>query len=116
MRSCASVITIFGINRRGLHLEKAYGTLTEYCIHELGYGDSSAGRRVRAARVIAKVPEVYDLLKKKELTFCAVVQVHGVLTPENKESLLPRSLQSWGKSPVTVTGHIPQLSRIRHQR
>jgi hypothetical protein len=78
------------VERRGLHLEKAYGTLTEYCIHELGYGDSSAGRRVRAARVIAKIPEVYDLLKKRELTFCAVVQVHGVLTPENKESLLPR--------------------------
>ena len=41
----------------------AYSTLTEYCICELGYGDSSASRRVRAARVIQKIPEVYEMLK-----------------------------------------------------
>jgi 5-methylcytosine-specific restriction endonuclease McrA len=68
----------------------AYGTLTEYCIHELGYGDTSASRRVRAARVIKDIPEVYDLLKKRELTFSAVVLVYSVLTPENKDELLPR--------------------------
>jgi hypothetical protein len=37
------------VERRGLHLEKAYSTLSEYCVYELGYGDSSASRRVRAA-------------------------------------------------------------------
>jgi len=78
------------VERRGLHLEKAYSTLTEYCIYELGYGDSSASRRVRAARVINKIPEVYDLLKKNQLTFSAVIQVYSVLTPENKDTLLPR--------------------------
>jgi len=71
----------------------AYSTLTEYCIHELGYGDSSASRRVRAARVINKIPEVYDLLKKNKLTFSAVVQVYSVLTPENKDALLPRLMR-----------------------
>ena len=38
------------VERRGLYLEKAYSTMTEYCVCELGYGDSSASRRVRAAR------------------------------------------------------------------
>jgi 5-methylcytosine-specific restriction endonuclease McrA len=71
-------------------LEKAYSTLTEYCIHELGYGDSSASRRVRAARVIKDVPEVYDMLKDRRLTLSAVVQVSSVLSPENKDTLLPR--------------------------
>jgi len=78
------------IERRGLHMEKAYSTLTEYCIHELGYGESSASRRVRVARVIRDVPEVYDLLQKRRITFSAVVQVYRVLTPENKDQLLPR--------------------------
>jgi len=78
------------VERRGLYLEKAYSTLTEYCVYELGYGDSSASRRVRAARVINKIPEVYDLLKENKLTFSAVVHVYSVLTPQNKDTLLPR--------------------------
>jgi len=78
------------VERRGLHLEKAYSTLTEYCVHELGYGDSSASRRVRAARVIRKMPEVYEMLKDNRLTFSAVIQIYSVLTPENKDTLLPR--------------------------
>jgi hypothetical protein len=78
------------VERRGLHLEKAYNTLTEYCIHELGYGDSSSSRRVRAARVIKNIPEVYEMLRERKLTFSAVVQVYSVLTPDNKDSMLPR--------------------------
>jgi hypothetical protein len=78
------------VERRGLHLDKAYSTLTEYCVYELGYGDSSASRRVRAARVIHKIPEVYEMLKDHKLTFSAVVQVYSVLTSENKDTLLPR--------------------------
>jgi hypothetical protein len=78
------------VGRRQLYLEQAYSTLTEYCIHELGYGDSSASRRVRAARVIKDIPEVYDMLKARRLTLSAVVQVSSVLSPENKDTLLPR--------------------------
>ncbi|MGD8413500.1 MAG: hypothetical protein PVF33_04680, partial [Candidatus Latescibacterota bacterium] len=78
------------VERRGLHLEKAYSTLSEYCIHELGYGESSAWRRVRAARVIKEIPEVYDLMKANKLSFSAVLQVANVLTPENRKELLPR--------------------------
>jgi hypothetical protein len=78
------------VERRGLHLAKAYSTLTDYCVYELGYGDSSASRRVRAARVINKIPEVYEMLKDNKLIFSVVVQIYSVLTPDNKDSMLPR--------------------------
>jgi hypothetical protein len=78
------------VGRRQLYLEKAYSTLTEYCIQELGYGESSAWRRVRAARVIKDIPEVYDLMKSKKLSFSAVLQVANVLHSSNKHTLLPR--------------------------
>ena len=64
--------------------------MSEYCIHELGYGESSAWRRVRVARVIKEFPEVYDLMKASKFSFSAVLQVANVLTPENKQELLPR--------------------------
>jgi len=78
------------VERRKLYLEKAYSTLTDYCIHELGYGDSSASRCVRVARVIHQIPDVYDLLEQRRLSFSAVVQVYRVLTGQNKDHLLPR--------------------------
>jgi len=87
------------VGRRELYLEKAYRTLTEYCIHELGYGESSAWRRVRAARVIRDIPEVYDLMKSKKLSFSAVLQVANVLDASNKSSLLPRIV---GKSKTQI--------------
>ncbi len=89
------LLLINEVEARGLYLELAYSTITEYCIHELGYGDSSAGRRVRVARLIRKVPEVYDLLIKKKLSFSAAVQVASALSPDNKDDLLPRLI---GKS------------------
>jgi hypothetical protein len=78
------------VDRRELYLGKGYSTLTNYCIGEMGYGESSAGRRARIARIIKDMPEVYDLLEKDKLTFSAILQVTRALTPNNKTELLPR--------------------------
>jgi hypothetical protein len=87
------------VGRRQLYLQKAYSTLTEYCIHELGYGESSAWRRVRAARVIKDVPEVYDLMRNHQLSLSTVLQIAKVIDARNKDSLLPRIV---GKSKSEV--------------
>jgi len=78
------------VGRREIYLQKAFSTLTEYCISELGYGESSAWRRVRAARVIKDIPEVYDLMKSKKLSFSAVLQIANVIDASNKNTLLTR--------------------------
>jgi len=78
------------VERRRIYFEKAYSTLTDYCIHELGYGDSSVSRRMRAAWVIGDIPEVCDRHRDGSLTLSAGVRVSGLLSPDNKNSLLPR--------------------------
>jgi 5-methylcytosine-specific restriction endonuclease McrA len=78
------------VARRELYLSRGYATLADYCISEMGYGESSAWRRVRVARVIKDIPEVYDLLEKQALTVSAVLQIAKVLTTKNKDNLLPR--------------------------
>ena len=40
--------------------------------------------------MIKDIPEVFDMLKDRRLTLSAVVQVSSVLSPENKDTLLPR--------------------------
>ena len=94
------------VERRKLYLEKAYSTLSEYCIHELGYGESSAWRRVRVARVIEAFPEVYDLMKAKKLSFSAVLQIANALNRDNKHALLPRVV---GKSKREIDGIIAEF-------
>jgi 5-methylcytosine-specific restriction endonuclease McrA len=107
------------VERRTIYLEKAYSTLTEYCIHELGYGESSAWRRVRAARVIKDVPEVYDLMSCQKLSLSTVLQIAKVIDAHNKDSLLPRIV---GKSKSEVDAilaeyqipqAIPDTARLR---
>jgi hypothetical protein len=84
------LLQLVEVKERGLYLEKAFSSLTEYCIHELGYGESLAWRRVRASSVIQEFPEVYDLMKQGRLSFSAVLQIARVIDASNKNSLLPR--------------------------
>ena len=98
------------VERRGLYLEKAYSTLSDYCIYELGYGESSAWRRVRAARVIKDIPEVYDYMKDNRLSFSAVLQIANVLNDRNKSELLPRIV---GKSKREIDNIIAEYQSPR---
>jgi len=107
------------VERRGLYLEKAYSTLSEYCICELGYGESSAWRRVRATRVIRNHPEVYDYMTKGRLSFSAVLQIANVLNGDNKRTLLLR-VEKKSKSEIDrilaeyqMPQIIPDLARPR---
>jgi 5-methylcytosine-specific restriction endonuclease McrA len=83
------------VDRRQLYVGLGYSSLFEYCVSHLGYGESSAWRRVSAARAVGKAPEIYDLLKREKLTFSGVVLLSKALRPDNKRELLRRVL---GKS------------------
>lgn len=87
------------VDRRGLYLKWGYGSLTDYCISHLRYCESSAWRRVCAARVVRDFPEVHDMLLEGRLTFSAVIAAAKVLKKENVEELLPRL---FGKSQCEV--------------
>jgi hypothetical protein len=78
------------LEKRELYVGYGYGSLLDYCISHAGYSESSAGRRVRASRVVGDVPEVYDLLKDEKFTFGGVLLLSGALRPDNKTELLPR--------------------------
>jgi 5-methylcytosine-specific restriction endonuclease McrA len=83
------------VDRRQLYVGRGYSSLFDYCVSHLGYGESSAWRRVCAARAVGRAPEIYDLLKREKLTFSGVVLLSKALRPDNKRELLRRVL---GKS------------------
>jgi 5-methylcytosine-specific restriction endonuclease McrA len=78
------------VDRRQLYVGRGYSSLFEYCVSHLGYGESSAWRRVCAARAVGRAPEIYDLLKREKLTFSGVILLSKALRPDNKRELLVR--------------------------
>lgn len=76
------------IERRRLHLKAGHPSLYAYCTNELGYSHSAANRRIRSARCVASFPEVHALLQSNAVNLSTLCQVSGVLTPDNKSTLL----------------------------
>jgi 5-methylcytosine-specific restriction endonuclease McrA len=99
------------LEERQLYVGSGYGSLVDYCMSHLGYSESSAGRRVRAARVVGTVPEVYDLLKSEKLTFGGVLLLSGALRPENKTELLARVI---GKTQGQIERIVAEYKPPKH--
>jgi 5-methylcytosine-specific restriction endonuclease McrA len=84
------LLHLIEIERRRLHLKQAYKSMFDYCTTGLGYSASAASRRIRTARCVARFPEVYELLERNEVNLSTVSQVAAILTPDNKNEILPR--------------------------
>ena len=78
------------IERRKLHFALGYSSMFNFCTSGLGYSGSAAGRRVSAARTMARFPEIRDLLRTNDVNVCTISRVSRVLTPDNKDEILTR--------------------------
>ena len=78
------------IERRKLHLSLGHSSMFAFCTSALGYSESDAGRRIAAARCIARFPEVYSLLESGAVTIAAISRVASLLTTGNKDGILAR--------------------------
>ena len=63
------------VDGRRLYSELKYGSLFDYCTKELGYSESSAQRRIIAARALADFPQIAPKIETGELTLATVALV-----------------------------------------
>ena len=59
------------IGSRGLHLRHGYGSLFDYAVKELGFGEGSAYQRLQTLKLSDEFPEVKQDLQEGELTLTA---------------------------------------------
>lgn len=78
------------LDRREAVLDRAYPTLYEYCVKKLGYSESAAYFRVRAAQAANTFPEIIQKLRAGRLHLEAIVRIQPHLTAENSNDLLSR--------------------------
>ena len=80
-----SVWHIAEVDKRKLYLEMAYSSLFDYLTQEIGYSAGSAQRRVDAARLIQRIPEVSEKIKSGELSLVQISKVQRVQRQVKKE-------------------------------
>jgi len=78
------------LDRRKSFLEMGYSSVLDYCVRKLGYSRSGAGRRIQAARCARRYPEVFGMLRTRELSPGTAALIESILTDDNKDEILSR--------------------------
>lgn len=76
------------LEERRLHSEDEYPSLVDFCVQRLGMSESAAYRRVTAARLVRKFPQLLSALERGEIHLSLLVSLRRHLTKENCDDLL----------------------------
>ncbi len=104
--TAAVVAHLAEVDSRNLVRERAYPSLFEYCVKELGYSEPSAFHRIRAARSVRKRPELPDLFRRGEVHLRSLVLLHPHLDGEGAQDLVQ---QARGKTVQEVSALLAPL-------
>jgi 5-methylcytosine-specific restriction endonuclease McrA len=76
------------VDARRLHVSKGFSSLFGYCVECLGFSEDEACRRIDAARLVRRFPEVYSLLEDGSVSLTVLGLLKQHLTSENHRELL----------------------------
>lgn len=79
------------VERRGLHLDRGFPTLFDYCVERLKWGEGAAMQRLIVSRAATLHHEVYSYLRDGQLNLSAVSRLAPFLTAENRTEILSRA-------------------------
>jgi hypothetical protein len=86
MLACLSAV-----EDRGLHLDRSFSSMLEYCVERLKWSEGAAMQRLVVAKTAALYPEVYSYLQDGLLNLSAVSRLSAHLTPANSMEILSRA-------------------------
>lgn len=81
---------------RRLYAELGFGSMYEYLTKHLGYGESSAYRRIQSARLLKQIPYLAEKIEEGSLNLTQLTQVQKCLKEEKKSGAkvdLPKTLE-----------------------
>jgi hypothetical protein len=89
--TCEILLHIIEVENRGIHRGLGYSSMFVYCTDGLGYSESSAQRRICAARAIRKCPDAYDHLLNGRVTLSTLAIAWKHVSPELLEKIIDKS-------------------------
>jgi hypothetical protein len=84
------LVALADFDRRRLWLELGHASLFYFLHRELGLSKGAAFYRKTAAELVQRFPEIVEPLRDGRICITSVVHLATVLTPENREEMLPR--------------------------
>ncbi|HWU43146.1 MAG TPA: HNH endonuclease [Bdellovibrio sp.] len=72
------------VDIRKLYLEKAYSSLYEYLVKELGYSGSAAMRRIDAAKLLREIPSVSEKIQEGSLSLSQIGELSRAVKEKEK--------------------------------
>jgi hypothetical protein len=71
------------VEGRRLHLEAACPSMLQFCMCRLGMSEDEACRRIRAARLVRRFPDLLVRIERGDLTRSTIALLHEALTEES---------------------------------
>ncbi len=84
------LLALADFDQKRLWVELGHASLFYFLHRELGLSSGAAFYRKTAAELIQRFPEIVDPLRDGRLCMTSVVELAKVLTPENRDEVLPR--------------------------
>jgi hypothetical protein len=79
------------VEERRLHLKAAYSSMYDFCMRGLGMSDGEACRRIAAARLARRFPDLLVRLERGEITLSTICLLEGELTETSYDDLVTAS-------------------------
>jgi hypothetical protein len=84
------LVALADFDRRRAWAELGYTSLFHFLHRELGMSKGAAHYRKTAAELIRRVPELVEPLRDGRICITSIIELAKVLTPENRQEVLPR--------------------------
>jgi hypothetical protein len=76
------------VEERRLHLEAACPSMFQFCVRRLGMSEDEACRRIHAARLARRFPDLLVRIERGDLTLSTIALLHDTLTEATYEELV----------------------------
>jgi 5-methylcytosine-specific restriction endonuclease McrA len=100
------------VEARGIHRTRACASLYTYCIYELRFSEDEAFRRISAARLVRRFPELLEAIAAGELHLTGLLMLGPLLTPDNLGEVLARAKHRTKKEIASLVRQLDPLPRV----
>ena len=109
------LLALADFDARRLWEPLGYTSLFHFLHRHLGISKGAAHYRKTAAELIQRVPEVVEPLRAGTLCVTTIIELAKVLTPDNREEVLPRFLHCSRREAQAVSAELAPMEAAPHR-
>ena len=83
-----SVLSLIEVKKRKLYAELGFSSLFTFCVEYLGLTEGATHRRVTAAKVLERFPQIVPVVARREVSITALSKVEKILNDEHVDEIL----------------------------